>query len=86
VESAVPSLLLAGAFDASTPVELAKEAAKTLSTNHLFVFPANAHVQLFRSKCAQEVLRDFLINPQVRPDPACLQSLRQPAFLALGGG
>ena len=86
VVSAVPSLLLAGGFDASTPVELAEVAAKTLSTAHLFVFPANAHGQLSSSKCAREVLRAFLINPQIRPDPVCLQSLRQPSFLALGGG
>ncbi len=86
VVSAVPSLLLAGGFDASTPVELAEVAAKTLSTAHLFVFPANAHGQLSSSKCAREVLREFLINPQIRPDPVCLQSLRQPSFLALGGG
>ena len=86
VVSAVPSLLLAGGFDASTPVELAELAAKNLSAGHLVVFPANAHGQLSSSKCAREVLREFLIDPRVRPGPACLQSLRQPAFLALGGG
>ena len=61
VESAVPSLLLAGAFDASTPVELAEVAADTLSAAQLFVFPANAHGQL-SSKCAREVVREFLVN------------------------
>ena len=85
VESTVPSLLFAGAFDAATPVELAEQAAQTLSASHLVIFPANAHGQL-SSKCAQEVIREFLVNPQVRPGPACLKSLRQPAFLAFGGG
>ncbi len=82
VTSAIPTLLLAGALDASTPVEWAEAAAETLSNGELFVFPANAHVQL-ADACARSVLRAFLAEPQNRPDPACLDDLKQPAFLAL---
>lgn len=85
VASDVPSLLLAGALDASTPVELAEMAAETLPAGHLFVFPANAHEQIFSSPCARSVLAAFLENPRTRPNPACLGSLRQPSFLAVGG-
>ena len=84
VVSDIPSLLLAGGLDASTTVEQAEMAAETLVNSHLFVFPANAHVQL-RRPCAREVLNEFLANPKLRPNPACLTSLRQPAFITLGG-
>lgn len=84
VESAVPSLLLAGALDAVTTVELAEAAAETLVTSHLFVFAATAHGQLGSSDCAREVLRAFLASPRERPAPPCLATQRRPAFLALG--
>lgn len=84
VVSAVPSLLLAGALDASTTVELAETAAKTLTVSHLFVFAATAHGQLGSSDCAREVVRDFLASPRERPAPPCLATQRRPAFLALG--
>jgi len=84
VVSDIPSLLLAGGLDAATTVEQAEIAAQTLGTAHLFVFPANAHGQL-RYPCAWEILNEFLANPAVRPGPACLESLRQPAFMAAGG-
>jgi len=84
VVSEIPSLLLAGGLDASTTVEQAEMAAETLANSHLFVFPANAHVQL-RSNCAREVLNEFLASPKRRPNPACLGSLRQPAFITVGG-
>ncbi len=67
-----------------TTLEQAEMAAETLADSHLFVFPANAHVQL-RDKCAREVVNAFLANPMSRPDPACLGSLRQPGFITVGG-
>jgi pimeloyl-ACP methyl ester carboxylesterase len=85
VVSDVPSLLLAGGLDASTTVEQAEMAAETLPVSHLFVFPANAHVQLRINPCAWEVVDEFLANPAVRPRPDCLASLRRPAFLTYGG-
>ncbi len=84
VVSAVPSLLLAGAFDTSTTLEQAEAAAETFPRSHLFIFSATGHNQLRSSPCAREVLRAFLSNPEVRPDPPCLATQRQPAFLALG--
>lgn len=85
VVSEIPSLLLAGGLDASTTVEQAEMAAETLRNSHLFVFPAYGHVQLRSNPCAWEVLGEFLANPAMRPSPACLTSLRQPAFITVGG-
>jgi len=84
VVSAVPSLLLAGALDASTTLEQAEAAAETLERSHLFVFSATAHNQLASAPCAREVLQEFLADPEARPNPPCLATQRRPAFLALG--
>lgn len=84
VSSVVPSLLLSGALDASTTLELAEMASETLSRSHHYIFPATAHVQITSSDCARELLRDFLAAPEERPRPPCLGALRRPAFLALG--
>ncbi|MCP4875775.1 MAG: alpha/beta hydrolase [Gammaproteobacteria bacterium] len=85
VVSDIPSLLLAGGLDAATTVEQAELAAETLRVSHLFVFPAYGHVQLRSNPCAWEILNEFLVNPTLRPSPACLTSLRQPAFITVGG-
>jgi len=83
VSSEIPTLLLAGGFDVATTVEQAEMAAETLSQSHLFVFPANAHVQV-RNKCSWKVIDEFLSDPASRPNPRCLTSLRQPPFITLG--
>ena len=85
VESDIPSLLLAGALDGSTPLEWAETAASSLSNAHLVVFPALAHVPLFNSACARKVVQAFLAKPHDPPEPSCLASLRQPSFRTLGG-
>jgi pimeloyl-ACP methyl ester carboxylesterase len=83
VSSEIPSLLLAGGLDVATTLEQAEMAAETLSQSHLFVFPANAHVQV-RNKCSWKVIDEFLSDPASRPNPKCLTSLRQPRFITLG--
>jgi pimeloyl-ACP methyl ester carboxylesterase len=83
VTSAIPTLLLAGGFDPVTTVEYAEMAAETLSMSHLQVFPANGHIQIRRNKCAWELINEFLSDPLERPNPECLSSLRQPAFMSV---
>jgi len=85
VVSEIPSLLLVGGLDPATPVELAEIAAETLSVSHLFVFPANGHVQIKYDECSWVVIEEFLSSPTRRPNPDCLTSLRQPVFLTYGG-
>ncbi len=85
VESEVPTLILAGGLDPATTVEQAEMAVATLPVSHLFVFPAYGHVQLRSNPCAWEILYEFLSNPTVRPNPACVASPRQPAFITVGG-
>ena len=85
VVSGIPTLLLAGGLDPATTLEHAEMAAETLEIAHLFKFPAYGHVQLRSNPCAWEVLNEFLSEPKRRPDPDCLKSPRQPAFITVGG-
>lgn len=84
VSSEIPTLLLAGGLDVATTVEQAEMAAETLGMSQLFVFPANAHVQV-DNKCAWKIIDEFLSVTRSRPNPECLTSLRQPPFITLGG-
>ncbi len=85
VHSDIPSLLLAGGLDAATPLEQSRQAAETLDRAALFTFPASAHGLVFSEDCARDLVRDFLADPSALPNPPCLQSRRQPSFLAIGG-
>ncbi len=84
VVSDIPTLLMAGGMDVSTPVEHAELAAGSLSRGHLVVFPANAHVQIRGNECAWKLIAEFLAEPDKRPEPECLESLRQPTFHIYG--
>ncbi len=85
VVSGIPSLLLAGGLDSSTTVEQAEMAAETLRASQLFIFPANGHVQIRNNECAWMIIDEFLSDPTRRPNPECLTSLRQPAFITFVG-
>ncbi len=81
----IPVLLLSSAFDPTTPVEYAEAVASRLPRSHHFIFPASGHGQMGGDRCAFQVMVDFIADPSERPSPDCLNDLRQPAFLALGG-
>ena len=85
VVSSAPTLLLAGAFDPVTPLELAELTAEGLANSHLFIIPNGGHRVIGDSDCSENILVDFLANPGKRPNPDCLHKLPQPAFVALGG-
>ncbi|MEM7168842.1 MAG: alpha/beta hydrolase [Pseudomonadota bacterium] len=86
VASEIPVLLLSGAFDPVTPIEYGDAVARHLPNSHHFVFPATGHGQIGSDRCARQTMSDFVADPSKRPAPACLDDLRQPAFLSLGGG
>jgi pimeloyl-ACP methyl ester carboxylesterase len=75
VDSAVPTLLLAGEFDPVTPPEWAELAAASLARSQLFVFPAVGHGVLDSHLCAAELVRAFLHEPTAAKVPKCLARL-----------
>jgi pimeloyl-ACP methyl ester carboxylesterase len=75
----IPTLLLAGTYDARTPPSLAEHAAKTLSNSTVVVIPGVGHIVVPKSACAQQAFAAFLANPK-KPDTSCLRTLQPAPF------
>ena len=73
--SDVPTLLLAGEYDPTTPVENAERAAQGLSQSLVLGVPATSHDTWASSSCVQSVIRSFLDNPDATPDTECFSDL-----------
>ncbi|HLB23178.1 MAG TPA: alpha/beta hydrolase, partial [Dehalococcoidia bacterium] len=65
VRSDAPALILAGAFDGSTPPRWARMAAASLSNSTLVEFTGMGHGVLFRpdAQCAMQIVVAFLEDP-----------------------
>ncbi len=63
VASAVPTLLLSGEFDPSTPPRWADLAAETLSRSHSFVVPMGGHGVGMDTRCGRALVGAFLDAP-----------------------
>jgi pimeloyl-ACP methyl ester carboxylesterase len=74
VTSDIPVLLLSGGLDPITPPANASLAAETLSASQNIVFPTGGHGQVLSGECQNEVMLDFLQNPQQPVDTSCIPS------------
>ncbi len=79
VVSDIPTLLLAGRFDPVTPPAFAEAAAAGLSNSTLLVDPTASHGVAFFSPCVNDIVLDFLNDPQTPPDGLCLQEQELPS-------
>ncbi|MDE3095929.1 MAG: alpha/beta hydrolase [Chloroflexota bacterium] len=82
VTSAIPTLVLAGAYDPVTPPAWGQLAAKALSHSYFFEFPGSGHGELFgRHDCAVALAAAFFDDPSRKPDGSCVAGLGEPQFL-----
>ena len=75
--SAVPTLLLSGEFDPTTPSRWADLAAETLSRSHSFVVPMGGHGVGLDTRCGRALVGAFLTAPGADPSPACAPAADQ---------
>jgi pimeloyl-ACP methyl ester carboxylesterase len=73
VQSALPTLLLAGEYDPITPPAWAPLAAETLSTSYTYTFPGTGHAVISRGACPVSMIRAFLSDPYRAPDASCIR-------------
>lgn len=66
--SAIPTLVIAGSFDAITSVKVAEAAARPLAKGPLVVISGVGHFVVPKSPCAQRVMASLLATPDA-PDP-----------------
>ena len=80
ISSAVPTLLLSGAYDPATPQQWGEYAAKYLQSSWHFVFPNLGHDVLGSEPCAAEIMQEFLADPSRNPTADCFSKLQAPGF------
>jgi pimeloyl-ACP methyl ester carboxylesterase len=85
VVSDVPTLLMAGAYDAQTPVSWSKLVFLSLPNAYWAFFPMSGHGTIFYSACAEEVGAAFVARPDQPPDLSCAAEL-EPSFVLPPGG
>ena len=73
VVSPIPTLILHGGFDHQTPPEIGEALLRRLQNGHMFVFPGVGHYASVDDSCAQAMIVDFLDDPGIGPDDACIQ-------------
>ena len=77
VASAVPTLLLSGEFDPTTPPRWADLAAESLSRSHSIVVPMGGHGVGMDTRCGRALVGAFLNAPRADPSPACFPTADQ---------
>lgn len=80
--SDLPTLILAGEYDPSTPVWFGRQAAKTLSNSHYYEFKRMGHTPSMSTygACPRQIALSFLNNPAADPDASCLDTLQPHPF------
>jgi hypothetical protein len=73
--TASSTLLLSGRFDPVTPPYFAEKAAESLPNAYHVVDPLGSHGVAFGGDCINQIVQDFLNDPDVEPDASCLRAL-----------
>ena len=72
VQSDIPALVLAGAFDPITPAKWGRSASEFLDQGWFYEFPGMSHGTMRSSACARQIALAFLRDPDEMPDSACI--------------
>jgi pimeloyl-ACP methyl ester carboxylesterase len=79
----IPTLVLAGEYDSTTPPLFGQRVAETLSAGYYFEFPGKGHSPSTGGArdCAQHIILAFLDDPTTEPDSACIAEMDGPDFV-----
>lgn len=83
VTSDIPTLIITGKYDPTTPPIFAQQIAGRLSHSYYFEFPNQGHTPTAAdsSGCAMDTVLAFLDDPSVEPGRSCLDRLSKVHFL-----
>ena len=84
VFSDIPTLVMAGEYDSTTPPFWAEQVSARLSRSTYVEFPGEGHGVAFsqNSSCPKEIVQDFFENPEAELDVACAAEMPPPDFTA----
>jgi pimeloyl-ACP methyl ester carboxylesterase len=71
VVSDIPALILAGEYDPATPPSYGRLVAENLENAHFIEFPGLGHFVFAERRCPQDIVADFLDDPEMLPDNQC---------------
>ncbi len=82
LESALPTLILAGQLDPTTPPVYGQQLAGNLPHSFFFTFPMQGHAPSFTSydPCPLEIMAAFLHDPFSTPADTCLAEMEKVSF------
>ena len=82
--SEIPTLILTGQFDPTTPPTYSQRLAENLPNSHYFVFPGYGHVpsSLADDGCPIQIAKAFLHDPTSAPAEACLEESESISFVS----
>jgi pimeloyl-ACP methyl ester carboxylesterase len=78
--SDIPTLLLSGNFDPITPPDYAALVSSTLPNSYNIVFPSGSHGAAFEGDCQDQIINDFLSDPEKMPDITCIDKISEPQY------
>lgn len=79
VVSDIPTLVIAGRFDSSTPPAGSEQTARQLGNATFALWPNRGHI-VTGDPCANTLLSAFLDQPDVELDLSCVETIPGPAF------
>lgn len=86
LKTELPSLILAGALDPTTPADYGRQAAHESSRSAFVLWQEAGHAVSVGpdARCAQSIISQFLTDPAARLDTTCVAATTRRAFLAPG--
>ncbi len=82
LQSAIPTLILAGEYDSATPPFFGRQLAGHLEQTYYIELPGQGHcASIYPGGCPSEIARAFLHDPTRSPDVACMAEMTGPDFI-----
>lgn len=82
LQSAIPTLILAGEYDSATPPYFAQQLASHLEQSYYIELPGQGHgSSVYPGGCPAEIARAFLHDPTHSPEVACMAEMTGPDFI-----
>jgi pimeloyl-ACP methyl ester carboxylesterase len=79
--STIPTLILAGEYDSTTPPLFGRRVGETLPSSFYFEFPGEGHAPSAGDNCALGIALAFINDPALEPDSACIAEMDGPHFV-----
>jgi hypothetical protein len=85
VRAKVPTLVISGQYDPTTPVTTGEMVAADLPNSHFYIIPGMGHGATVGNACSFKITMDFLNDPTKEPDSSCLEEIAFEFFLPYDG-